>query len=87
MNQRLRFAPVFLFIGLLSVPSSLRAQADAENIFKKDCTLCHAPDGSGNTSSGKAFKVPDLRSDVVQKTVRRPDLRCNRARQKQNARI
>jgi mono/diheme cytochrome c family protein len=29
--------------------------------------LCHAADGSGNTSAGKMLQAKDLRSDEVQK--------------------
>jgi mono/diheme cytochrome c family protein len=48
-------------------PSSARAQNDAGKIYKTNCVLCHAPDGSGSTPTGKALKADDLRSDVVQK--------------------
>lgn len=53
----------FLF---LSVPA-LRAQGDSEKVYKSKCAMCHAADGSGNSPAGKAMKVPDLRSDAVQK--------------------
>ena len=36
-------------------------------MYKTHCVLCHAPDGSGSTPTGKALKAQDLRSDVVQK--------------------
>jgi mono/diheme cytochrome c family protein len=54
----------FITIGL---PDLVRAQNDAEKIYKTNCVLCHAPDGSGSSPSGKALKAEDLRSDVVQK--------------------
>lgn len=34
---------------------------------QKQCTSCHAADGSGNTPAGKATKARDLRSADVQK--------------------
>jgi mono/diheme cytochrome c family protein len=40
---------------------------DATSLFKTKCAACHAPDGSGNTPTGKALGVLDLRSDEVQK--------------------
>jgi cytochrome c6 len=54
------------FIALAS-PGFVRAQNDAEKIYKTHCVLCHAPDGSGSSPSGKTLKAEDLRSDVVQK--------------------
>jgi mono/diheme cytochrome c family protein len=54
-------------LATLSVPSFLRAQNDAEKIYKTNCVLCHAADGSGNSPTGKALGAKDLRSDVVQK--------------------
>jgi cytochrome c6 len=54
-------------IATLGIPSSLRAQNDAEKIYKTNCVLCHAADGSGNSPSGKSLGAQDLRSEVVQK--------------------
>jgi mono/diheme cytochrome c family protein len=69
MKQFLRFASsaALLAAAALTIPALLHAQGDADKTFKTNCVLCHAADGSGNTSSGKAFKVPDLRSADVQK--------------------
>jgi cytochrome c6 len=54
-------------LATLAFPAFLRAQNDAEKIYKTNCVLCHAADGSGNSSSGKALGAKDLRSDVAQK--------------------
>lgn len=65
----LHHAPLSLatcFIALV-LPSVTRAQSDAAKVFKANCTLCHAADGSGNSPAGKAMKAKDLRSDEVQK--------------------
>lgn len=58
-----------LTIGFIAVglPALMRAQNDAEKTYKTNCVLCHAPDGSGSSPSGKALKAQDLRSDAVQK--------------------
>jgi len=40
---------------------------DAAKIYKTNCELCHGPDGSGNTGTGKAMHARDLRSDETQK--------------------
>lgn len=60
-------AAFFVFCVILFTPLPVRAQADAAKIFKTNCTLCHGADGSGTTSTGKAMKAKDLRSDDVQK--------------------
>jgi mono/diheme cytochrome c family protein len=44
-----------------------QAQDDAAKVFKTNCTLCHAEDGSGSSPTGKAMKAKDLRLDEVQK--------------------
>jgi cytochrome c6 len=56
---------ILLCLGFAIAPN-LQAQSDAAPIFKKNCTLCHSEDGSGSSSTGKALKAKDLRSDEVQ---------------------
>jgi mono/diheme cytochrome c family protein len=65
----LRLAPAVFFISLtiLVLPDVARAQIDAAKVYKTNCVLCHAADGSGNSPSGKALKAKDLKSDEVQK--------------------
>jgi len=38
-----------------------------QKIFEQNCKRCHAADGSSNTFIGHRWKIPDLRSDAVQK--------------------
>jgi len=38
-----------------------------QKIFEENCMRCHAVDGSSNTFIGRRWKIPDLRSDPVQK--------------------
>ncbi len=60
----------FFLVGMLcclAVPSALRAQSDADKIYKINCVLCHSADGSGGSPTGKAMHAKDLRSDEVQK--------------------
>jgi cytochrome c6 len=54
-------------ICLCALAATAHAQSGAAKIFKTNCVLCHSTDGSGNTSTGKALKAKDLRSDDVQK--------------------
>lgn len=65
----LRLVPAVAFFGaaVLATGPGTRAQEDAVGVFKKNCVLCHAADGSGNSPSGKALKAKDLRSAEVQK--------------------
>ena len=51
---------------VLAMPASVRADGDAAKVYKTNCVLCHAADGSGTSPSGKAMKAKDLRSAEVQ---------------------
>jgi len=65
----LRIAPASIFIcaATLAFPSCLKADSDAAaKVYKTNCALCHAADGSGETASGKALNAKDLRSPEVQ---------------------
>lgn len=45
------------------------AAAETAATFKSNCALCHGADGSGQTATGKALKVRDLRAPEVQKAT------------------
>jgi cytochrome c6 len=57
---------IFICLATLVLSSGLRAQSDVAKVYKKNCVLCHAADGSGSSASGKALKAKDLRSHEVQ---------------------
>jgi cytochrome c6 len=59
-------AGMAICLAVLAMPTSVRAQSDAAKVFKTNCVLCHAADGSGTSPSGKAMKAKDLRSAEVQ---------------------
>ncbi len=65
----LDFAPagIFLFLIAPALPASVRAQSNAAKIFKTNCVLCHAADGSGNSPVGKALGAKNLTSSEVRK--------------------
>jgi cytochrome c6 len=65
--SRLAAAAVSIGFITLMLPGFVQAQNDAEKIYKTNCVLCHAPDGSGSSPSGKALKAQDLRSEMIQK--------------------
>jgi cytochrome c6 len=64
----LRLTPILVLfcLAMLATPTRAQTQADAAKTFKKNCVLCHAENGSGETPSGKALKAKDLRSEEVQ---------------------
>lgn len=64
------FFPVALALAGISVcflPAGVNAQSDTAKVYKANCALCHAADGSGNSLSGKALGAKDLASSEVQK--------------------
>jgi len=52
---------------LLAMPRTASAQSDAQKLYDKTCAQCHGPDGSGNTTVGKAVGAKDLRSAEAKK--------------------
>ena len=60
-------ASIFLCAAALLLPAGLRAQGDVAKVYKTNCVLCHAADGSGNSPSGKVLGAKDLASSEVQK--------------------
>lgn len=67
MFLRLTLAVFFISLTVLSIPDAVRAQGDADKLYKTNCVLCHAADGSGNSPSGKALGAKDLGSAEIQK--------------------
>ena len=59
-------ASIFICAVTLALPFCLKADGDAAKVYKTNCALCHAADGSGDTASGRALKAKDLRSPEVQ---------------------
>jgi mono/diheme cytochrome c family protein len=59
-------AGIAFCLAAVSLPSRSEAQGDTAKVFKTNCVLCHAANGSGDSPSGKALKAKDLRSAEVQ---------------------
>jgi len=68
-NLTARLACCFIVIAVVGFAATIPAapQSGSESIYKTKCAACHSPDGSGNSSVGKAMGVHDLRSPDVQK--------------------
>jgi cytochrome c6 len=58
---------VFVVFALFSLFLPVTRADDSAALYKSKCAMCHGPDGSSNTSVGKAMKASDLRSEAVQK--------------------
>ncbi len=56
----------FLSIILLAA-ASVCAQDEGAALFKANCARCHNANGDGKTAAAEKMKIPDLRSDEVQK--------------------
>jgi cytochrome c6 len=63
---RIAITGIASFFAALALPSRLKAEGDTAKVYKTNCVLCHAADGSGSSPSGKALKAKDLRSPEVQ---------------------
>ncbi len=67
-HQTLRTGSAALLLAVLVLVITAPTQAqDAGALFKAQCAVCHAPDGSGSGDMGKQLGVTDLRADAVQK--------------------
>ena len=64
-KHRVGILAVSLF--LFSLPVFVAAQSDAQKLYDTNCAKCHGPDGSGNTTVGKAVGAKDLRSAEAKK--------------------
>ena len=56
-----------VIIGLVQLTaSSIRAQSEAETLFKAKCAPCHGADGKAETTMGKTLKIPAFGSPAAQ---------------------
>jgi cytochrome c6 len=59
-------AVVLATLVFLSAPAKADGAA-AEATYKAKCTMCHGPDGKGETATGKMMKAKDFSLEEVQK--------------------
>ena len=66
MNRKVVVVLAGLALTLSAIPLAADTP-DAAGLYKAKCSMCHGPDGAGQTPAGKSMKVQDLRSAEVQK--------------------
>jgi mono/diheme cytochrome c family protein len=57
----------FIVLLLAFSPAAFAVDPPGSLWVKAKCALCHATDGSGDTSQGKQLKVQDLRREELRK--------------------
>lgn len=63
-----RIAAIALLpLCLLVFPHFAAAQSEGQKLYDTNCAKCHGPDGSGNTTVGKAVGAKDLRAAEAKK--------------------
>ena len=59
MNQRIRTAAMIVLAATIAAPAF--AQSAGADTYKAKCQMCHGPDGTASTPTGKAMKVPSFK--------------------------
>ena len=67
MIKRTIFLAAVAVLTVLVVFQDNGAASTADDTYMDKCSVCHGPDGAGQTAKGKKLKVKDLRSPDVQK--------------------
>jgi cytochrome c6 len=67
MNRKVVVVLIAVAIAVIGMPAIADSGPDGAALYKSKCAMCHGPDGSGNTPTGKAMKVRDLKSAEVKK--------------------
>ena len=65
--MRRKVTTIFLLVLFGLAAGLFAAGPDGAALYKAKCAMCHGPNGSGDTPTGKSLKVRDLRSAEVQK--------------------
>ena len=67
MNHRIRTAAMIVLAATIAAPAF--AQSAGADTYKAKCQMCHGPDGTASTPTGKAMKVPSFKDpDSVKKS-------------------
>ena len=65
MNHRIRTAAMILLAAAIAAPAF--AQSAGADTYKAKCAMCHGPDGTASTPTGKAMKVPSFKEAAAVK--------------------
>ena len=65
--KRILFAVPVLVVGLGVVLLASPQSKDPKQVYLDKCSVCHGPDGKGQTAKGKKLKVKDVASEEVRK--------------------
>jgi mono/diheme cytochrome c family protein len=57
--NRIRTAAMILLAASIAAPAF--AQSAGADTYKAKCAMCHGPDGTASTPTGKAMKVPSFK--------------------------
>ncbi len=63
----LSITSVFVFLILVFRANLAMAADEGEATYKAKCQMCHGPDGTSNTPTGKSMKASDLTAADTQK--------------------
>jgi cytochrome c6 len=66
----MRWVALLVFLSAFSRLASAQSgtvSSPGGKLFNAKCTMCHGLDGAGKTMMGEKLKIPDLRSEDVQK--------------------
>jgi mono/diheme cytochrome c family protein len=65
--KRILFAIPVLVVALGMVLLAAPQEKDAKQVYLDKCSVCHGPDGKGQTAKGKKLKVKDVASPEIRK--------------------
>jgi mono/diheme cytochrome c family protein len=65
--KRILLAMPVLVIAMGMVLLAAPQDKDAKQVYLDKCSVCHGPDGKGQTAKGKKLKVKDVASPEVRK--------------------
>jgi cytochrome c6 len=57
---------MLMLMFVFTISMAAQDMAAAKSVYTSKCSICHGPDGHGNTSIGKNLKIKDFHSPDVQ---------------------